>query len=327
MPSPGENQLIYSMPSDEEFQTAYRRKRYLENLRSDALLLRGRDLFLNFMTIDRNGKFAPVSLDSGLHWYFRRRFSEFLAECQARYGPYPNGLEELVQDLRIPRPDSPIVTQAVLDTQQRGLVSGTYIVKYGRDEHLRTALAKGQLRIAPASSYQDKAHNSAIQDDELSFTFSLHDPSPDDLRPYARFTKVPVTEPFRGSVEITETTPEDYYVFCLSSAYEPRLFADFEANACLLIREPERFRDRLMQTVMKVLGGRGWSFSPVTYVDPMTETGAGTPIHFRKNFRYSYQKEWRAAWLPIRNEGPLLVHFVDIGPLDDIAELIVFNGQ
>lgn len=315
------------IPSDETIRRGYRAKRYLEDLADCTLLQRGRDLFLNLMTIGKDGKFCPLPLHLGAHWYFRKRFDEFLEECRIRHGNYPNGFEQFTEDLRIPRPDSAIVTWAIHDAARRDLTPGTFMAKYGCYEQLCGALRRGRLRIAPASSYLDNAHNSAVRDDELSFTFYLHDPSPKDFEPYAKFAPGPIKERFQGSIEITETTREDYYVFCLSAAYEPRLFADFEANACLLIQKPKVFLDRLMQITTDALGARGWSFQQVTYVDPMTETGAGTPIAFRKNFRYCYQREWRAAWQPSSLEPPLQAHFVEIGPLDDIAELIAFDPR
>ncbi len=280
---------------------------------------------MNLMTIGQNGKLSPIPLEFNAHWYFRKRFNEFIEECEIRHGNYPNGFEQFTEGLRIPRPDSAVVTWAVHDAEKRGLVPGTFIAKYGRNEHLNSAFRSGRLRIAPASNYLGNAHNPAVRDDELSFTFYVHDPTSEDFEPYAEFASEPMKEHFRGSIEITETTREDYYVFCLSAAYEPRLFADFEADACLLIREPKVFLSRLMQTTKDALGARGWSFQPVTYVDPMTEKGSGTPIVFRKNFRYSYQQEWRAAWLPSRPALQLDAQFVEIGALDDIADLIVFD--
>ncbi len=48
------------MPSDETLRRFYREKHYFEDLTENPLLARGRDLFLNLMTIARNGKLIPL---------------------------------------------------------------------------------------------------------------------------------------------------------------------------------------------------------------------------------------------------------------------------
>jgi hypothetical protein len=45
-------------------------------------------------------------------------------------------------------------------------------------------------------------------------------------------------------------------------------------------------------------------------------------VPLAKHFRYSYQREHRFVWMPRSNAVKLDHVDVEIGPLDDIAELI-----
>ena len=60
---------------------------------------------------------------------------------------------------------------------------------------------------------------------------------------------------------------------------------------------------------------------PLKYYDPYTiEKKQLVPI-FSKNFSYMYQNEYRFAWT-IPKVEPLSPFFVELGPLDDIADML-----
>ena len=62
---------------------------------------------------------------------------------------------------------------------------------------------------------------------------------------------------------------------------------------------------------------------PVLYVDPFNIVApkTDTEIHFGKNFRYAYQKEFRFVWIP-KNPTCLKEIYLSIGDISDISEII-----
>lgn len=307
---------------DDKWRVDYRVRRYLEDLSDAELRQRGCDAFRNFMTINPAGKASPLPVDHRLHIYWRMRFVHFLEECANRFGPYPRGLgKEFMAELRIPNPRSKKAITALAAIARSLFEDGKYLVKYGRREHLERMLHDGMLRIAPASTFSESSLNDAIRDAELEFPHHLYKPTAEDVRPYLDGAEV---DPHHldGSAIITQTSKEDFYLFCLSATYDPRLFDDFDAEACLMITDPAAFRDKLLWTVHHALGARGHALSAVTYVDPLTETGKGVHLTLRKNARFAYQDEVRAVWLVNHRTSPLPVQFVTIGCLNNIARLI-----
>ena len=311
---------------DEKWRVEYRVHRYLTDLSDDELRNRGQDAFLNFMTINDAGKASPLPTTHQWHVYWRMRFVHFLEECVLRFGSYPNGLgPQFIIGLKFPNPKSKKVRAAMSAVGREGLEDGKYLVKYGKREHLKQTLHNGIVRISPASSFADPSLNDAVRDTELEFSFLLYKPTHENLRPYL---DQPPAEPFilDGSAIITQTAKEDFHLFCLSASYDPRLFDDFDADACLLITKPIEFRDRLLWAIHRAVNARGHSFSTVTYVDPLTETGKDTHLALRKNARYTYQDEVRAVWLPKDRSAPLAVQFVKVGNLEDVARLVVLEN-
>lgn len=307
---------------DDRWRKEYQGRRYLENLSDDELRQRGHAIFRNFMTINAEGKSSPLSVNHRLHAYWRRRFNHFLEECEHRFGPYPSGLgTEFIEQLKFPRPTSPRVLAAREKIGQIQYEEGKYLVKFGQRKYLEEMLHEGIVRISPASAFSDASFNDAIRDTELDFSFHLYKPTMEDVQPYMAGLEVN-QEMLDGSAIVSETAKEDFYIYCLGATYDVCLFDDFEADACLVITDLKAFIDKLLWTVHHAVDARGHTFSPVTYVDPMTETGKGVHLALRKNAYYSYQDEVRGVWLSNDKSKPLSVQFVSLGSLEEIAHLI-----
>lgn len=282
------------------------------------------------MTVNSQGKAAPLATDHPQHWYWRARLIHLLEEFSLRPGSYPNGIDdELASDIKFPDPRSTRINRASLAVDRQALARGSYLVKYGQKEHLAEMLHKGLVRIAPASSYAAFEENDAIMDTELKFTFSLYNPS---LKLIGEHITLPadatVNKRFLGTAHLDQTLREDYYLFCLSASYDPRLFDDFQANACMIIGSPHEFRARLMQRVAAKVDSAGWGFAPVTYVDPFSIPNSKLRAALRKHHRFAYQDEVRAAWLMRKGSGKDLdAKFVEIGSLSDIAQVICIEAN
>ena len=179
---------------------------------------------------------------------------------------------------------------------------------------------EGHLRIQPASYYTREDLNGAIRDNErrlpLSFALSRDDIQEIVLNP----EDVPEVTPDQR-VEVLFQSPADYWMHCLTESVEPPLFVDFEADACVIVRDREQFADRLRHAAQKLIGERCQA-GPVEYVDPLLPKRAEIFLPMAKHFGYAYQAEYRFCWFPM-TPIPELKHVdLALGSLEDIADLI-----
>ena len=119
----------------------------------------------------------------------------------------------------------------------------------------------------------------------------------------------------------------DYWMFCMADILDQRLFADFEADSCLIIKR-KPFVERVSRMATRKLPNVQGICGRVRYIDPLGAWPADTPVmpsipvHMTKVFRYAYQREVRFAFLPKifqENLEPILLR---IGPISDIAEFV-----
>ncbi len=123
------------------------------------------------------------------------------------------------------------------------------LVRFGKFMHLESGLTQGRFRIAPASGYADPSLNAAQLDNELqhlSVTPNEH----------VKFKLFGSATP-EGPVEEIAATPLElfrymnvppFYVLCLSSRFDFRMFHDFEADAALVIHDAEEFARRVRRS-------------------------------------------------------------------------------
>lgn len=254
--------------------------------------------------------------------YWMTVLTHLLEEYVIRFGPFPAGFPHWqINQIRIPDPRLDAATKACEIVRKMKTEPGKYLFKYGQLSFLKQLHREGKLRISPAGSYADPSLNSAIQDDELSFCFT---PNPAHLK----------LEVFDGKTGKSKgrLTPENfqikyeagsnYYVFCLSNVLAPRLFLDFEADACLLIKEPTQFVEKLIMAFEKTNTGWAGAFEPVKYLDPLNPPNNDIDVFSCKHFRYSYQKECRLIWLPHAPNQTLDYQFLELGSLEDCSELV-----
>lgn len=194
---------------------------------------------------------------------------------------------------------------------------GSYIIKFGQRQHVQDMLAWGRFRIAPAASYNDPSLNFALRDDELvTQVFS----------PAGARLSVKLDGEYREITGIVgplcfNRRCDNFYVFCAAGRFDPRLFDEFQADACLVVRDLKQFGLRLMRGFAAIAGMTKAAQDSVHYVDPLHPDEVTHLVEMTKNFRYEYQQEWRIAWraeqsLP-EGAAPILV---EIGPLGNCCE-------
>lgn len=301
----------------EYWEMHYRQEPYLRHLTADQLAKRFRDVMNNLMTIEKDQKIGIIPMDErGDYW------SAAIAHIYEEYRLRDGIPQQDTQKLIYPKYDWPGVDKALAKVTAMGLVPGQYLVRYSRYDYLKDALEKGKIRINPATIYRDQSLNRAVRDDELALTLYPHQ-SAEEAASLAKFSddlKNPV-QPL-GAVNVSVTAPTNYYVYCMTSEFALRLFADFEANACLIVTKPQIFVERLLKGGLDKLPCWTAFGVGVHYVDPAIKTEGDIDILYSKDFSFAYQKEYRLIWKPPTTETVLNYIEVEIGNLEDCCELI-----
>ena len=193
--------------------------------------------------------------------------------------------------------------------------SGDVLFRYGERKWLTELVQFGRLRIRAARDYALMESDPARKDDELV----KHSYSPGEYVvltfPDGR-TSRPIGD-LRYSV-----TGTDYYVYCVSNDWDPDLFPDFNADACVVIHDPEEFARRLKDAAAPKLGDWYFHYNPVEYFDTYERRRyEHIDNAMSKDFRFAYQRETRFLWAGM---GRTAAGYIDLelGPLGDIASLI-----
>lgn len=298
----------------------YRRERYMEHLKIEELRQRAGDVMTNLEELTPEGKIGAVAFDGeGRVW--GEKWTHVLEEFQLRFGPYPAGWSEDV----LAHVQHPKVRYARLPSEYLALASRRdVLLKFGKRAHMESLFEQGQIRIAPASGYQDPSLNPAVHDDELSFE-SIAPPGftvAVSTKPEGLFVPVGGMRELR----MKSTSPTDYFVYCMSFSAQPRLFGDFEADACVVFTNPNEFVARVATAVQPVLPGYAHAHGKVSYADPHFYHGRPV-IAMTKHFRFAYQREFRLIWVPPATRMELTPFCITVGGLKEIARLITLPGR
>lgn len=227
------------------WRSEYHQHRYLEHGSDEQLKERQRDIFQNSFSFDAEGVFDMPSDRSP----WDRLMAHVYSEAELRK-------LELDPVLRVSGYHH-VKRAAELWSMYYGSPQPPCLFKFGRRLHLEQLQCYGQFRLSPASKYCD-ALNPAIRDTELLFTEYcygakfLAPENGDYTTPVQQWTPLPVL----GNVCHQLQAEADYYTFCFSNRYDYRLFDDFGADACLVIRDPGRFVGQVRTGMAHVL--RGW---------------------------------------------------------------------
>ena len=287
-----------------EFQ--YQSFRYLEDVSDQELTSRYRGLLRNLSalaTADRN----VIPIQSFLSaWYWLRKEHQTRLEFYLRKIATP---ERPLSGLGTTNPRSAPIRPAYPN-------AGDVLFRYGKKSYMDEALTKGRFRIATAEGYLKMEEDAARQDDELN----KHTYVP------SRHTKIThqsgrTMKPI-GNIRYTASAP-GYLLLCVALDWDEALFDDFGADACLIIRDAERFSDRLQGATSDLKGRWALHHFPVEYFDPYERRPeqAVDPVLF-KDFKYAYQREYRFVWIPNEPHANIDAQFIECGSLEEIAEVV-----
>jgi hypothetical protein len=304
------------------WREAYKKNRFLRHLSQPELQQRVRDVMLNMMVLTPNALIGLGSTQEpeAQHWMIR--WTQVLEEMQLRYGPFPSGFtngfirQEPFPDFvgALGKKAAHVFASLKLDPEQT-------LIKYGKPQHMAALLAQGRARIQPASFFSGSHLNGAIRDDELSLSLSLVVSRGEVVSLVRNPQDVPATAGDQV-LQLNYEASSDYWLYCVTQSHEPRLFVDFDASACVIIKNKKAFSDRLEHAAASKMADSTYACGKAVYVDPHQPDSADFRVQFAKHFRYTYQREYRFAWMPYEPAKALEPVDVEMGPLDDIATLV-----
>lgn len=304
------------MVRHEYWRQQYRNDRYMQFLSHDELEDRVKDIFSNLTILSGNGQISLPSIsEEGEFWMIL--FTHALEEFSIRFGAYPNGFRNgFLSDASIVKPTFPDEPKAKKEIEKIGGIKPNQLYKFGKHEWLNDAFKFGRIRIAPATFYKDPSLNKAIQDDELSF--DIHPRNSNLIIQNKAGEKIPIF----GKVIYQLKSETNYYVHCFAAKYTFREFDDFEGDVCIIIREPIEFIQKLMTAVQNKYPEFNGFSSGVRYIDPLNCKPEDVDIFFSKHFKYAYQNEYRAIWLPPKPMMKLDEFNIEIGSMGSYADYI-----
>lgn len=300
----------------------YRANRYCRHLDQKELNQRIRDVFLNNLRLTPDAKVGlPPMGPGGMRWM--EVWTHVLEEMSLRHGPYPNGFTRDILHLE-PFPDlvGELGKKAAAVLASKGLRSGDVFIKFGKAEHMKALLEHGAMRVQPASYYATPDHNGAIRDDELSLPLSLSLTRDNIIEVALNPQDVP--DGLIGQrLDITYKAGADYWLYCVTTSVEPRLFVDFQADSCVIIKDKERFNRLVtLQSAVK-FPNTDHSHGKAIYIDPLRPLTAVIDVPMSKHFRYEYQNEHRFVWRPLNRMANSPFVELELGSLESFAELVV----
>lgn len=304
------------------WRNAYRKSRFLRHLSEVELQQRVRDVMLNMMVLTPDALIGLGSVQDPEAQRWMIRWTQVLEEMRIRYGPYPNGFTNgFIQQEPFPdfagelgKKAANVFASCKLDPEQT-------LIKYGNPQYMAALLTEGCARIQPASFFKANHLNGAIQDDELSLRLSLV-VSRDEIASLVQNPQDASENVGDHAIQLNYGASSDYWLYCVTQSLEPRLFVDFNAGACVIIKNKKAFSDRLEHAAASRMASCRYACGKAVYVDPNQPDSANIRIQFAKHFRYTYQREYRFAWMPEKSTKALAPVDVEMGSLDDIAILV-----
>lgn len=279
------------------------------------------DVFMNTVELGQTGLVQPVPLTQ--NDTFMQMFSHLNEEYGGRVGGPP-------PDAVITRARAPIVGYFDENRPPRGVVmfegysppEAPILVKYGKREFLEPMFQTGALRLANAGLYSQADLLDSIRDDETSRIFHI----PTWRERLAGQDHVVVRGNRIAFNDDDITLPvvfDDYYLFSLCERIHHRMASDFDADAAIVIRDPERFKKALNRAVLEQRPAIQPMSGRVIYYDPYRDYTRFRQPEMAKPFRYAYQLEHRFIFRPRRRPlNGLEPMFVTIGPMAEYADLV-----
>jgi hypothetical protein len=304
----------------ETWRHEYASDPYLLGAPDERLASRFKHVFINQTELNTDAKIGLLPIED--EHSFMAKFTHLLEEYGVRTGEHPPS--DVISAAKAPALKYFANGEPIASRMFRNYVAPTtsFTVKYGRREFLEPMLRWGRLRICPASYYSDSAHNDAVKDDETHRTFYI--PTFRERLRGIHHTMFQGRRIEYGDDDlVVPIAAPDYFLLSLCDSIYYRLPTDFEADAALVIRDPNRFAQRVISSFLARYPNWKPHYGPVTYYDPYRDFTKIRVHQMSKHFGYAYQREVRIVLEARQGPGHALQpEFFEIGPMDDYAELL-----
>jgi len=202
------------------------------------------------------------------------------------------------------------------------------LFKYMPRKYLDAFFNKGRLKIGTLHEYRKVEHYGGVIGDQregLHITeFSLTGGGKVDLSqksPETDFLKKHLLQPDQQDISIemifedgarimSHSESPDLYIYCTTSEFNPEVMTQFDCDACMEIVNPNAFFQSISRKIRHQGRLDGWG--PIHYKNKETHYTAPHQHHpaIMKDLSFSYQKEWRAIWIP--NKAPRQPIYIDV---------------
>lgn len=293
----GENDTNYH---PDYWELEYATHRYLGRVRDDELRIRYDSIVRNMRAIiSQERHVIPVrSFLSSWYWYRK----EHLTRLEF-------AIRELPMHCTLPLVEVRDLSNA--PARPRSPNACDVLFRYGERYWLKQMIEFGKVRIKAARVYAEMENDPARHDDELI----KHRFSPGA---YVTIT-LPDGRNIRPIGDLkTSVSGTDYFVYCVANDWDPDLFTDFKADACVVIRDLDEFARRL-NTAATTLQDWDFHYNPVEYFDTHERRRHESFDNvMSKDFRFAYQRETRFIWAGFGRAATGSID-LELGPLNDIA--------
>lgn len=278
------------------------------------------NIFMNAMDLTPEGKIGLVPFTETDE--YMQVFTHMLEEYGARLGGHAP--PDVIASARAPlvkyfEHGTPI---GITMFEGYSTPSTPIVVKYGKRQFLEPMLQTGELRLANAGLYNDANLLNAVRDDETSRTFFI--PTYKERmegKDHLVFDGHKVS--FNDDDIVIPLVFDDYYLFSLCQHIHYRMPTDFEADAAIVIKDPVRFKQRLISTFLSRFPDWIPYEGSVIYYDPYRDYSKFRIPQMAKHFGYAYQKEVRVAFCPRKKpSSPLEPLHLTIGPMNEYADIV-----
>ncbi len=293
---------------------------YLLGAPDERVAERFKSIFMNVNELSGEGKLSLVPME--VTDEYMQVFTHLLEEYGTRRNGHPP--DEVIAEARLPllkyfEDGTPL---GVRMFEGYDLPNTPILVKYGQRQFMEPMFERGELRVANAGLYNDAGFLDAVRDDETSRTFFI----PTFRERLAGETHLEIAghrQPFDDDDIVLPLVFDDYFLFSLCEHVHYRMPTDFRADAAIVIRDPELFKQRLISAFLARHSDWKPMAGSVIYYDPYRDYTKFRVPEMAKHFGYAYQKEVRIVFRsPRKLLSPLEPVNLTIGPMKDYADLV-----